>query len=56
MFFCSNSLILFRVMNLFMNVSVETCQALLFIIDIQTVSELHMGSSLRQVYASLKLF
>src|SRR4051812_44714552 len=36
-------------MNLFMNVSVETCRDLLFIIDIQIVSELHMDSSLRQV-------
>jgi len=36
-----------RVMSLFMNVSVETCQALPFTIDIQIASELHMGSSLR---------
>jgi len=44
-------------MNLFMNVSVETCRDLLFIIEIQTASELHMDSSLRQVhlFASLQL-
>jgi len=36
-----------RVMNLFMNVSVETCQALPFTIDIQIANELHTGSSLR---------
>lgn len=54
-FFPPNSFILFRVMNLFMNVSVETCQGLLSIIDIRTASELHMGSSSRQEYASLKL-
>lgn len=46
-FFNVNCHFFFRVMNLFMNVSVETCLASLFIIDIQIVSELHMGSSLR---------
>lgn len=38
-------------MKLFMNVSVGICQGSLFIIDIQTASELHMGSSSRQVYS-----
>lgn len=44
-------------MNLFMNVSVETCRVLQFIIDIRIARELRMGSSLRQVqlFASLQL-
>ncbi|KAJ0095475.1 hypothetical protein Patl1_15606 [Pistacia atlantica] len=41
-----------RVMNQYMNVSVETCRALLFIIDILTVSVSHTASSLRIVRLS----
>jgi len=49
--------IISRVMNLFMNVSVETCRDLLCIPGNEIASELHMGSSLRQVhqFASFKL-
>jgi hypothetical protein len=57
MFICCY-FIISRVMNLFMNVSVETCRDLLFIIDFRIASELHMDSSLRHVhlFASLQLF
>jgi len=42
--------IISSVMNLFMNVSVETCWDFLCILGIKIASELHMGSSLRQVH------
>jgi hypothetical protein len=38
-----------RVMNLYMNMSVEICLDLLCIIDFRTANELHMVNSLRLV-------
>lgn len=38
-----------RVMNLYMNASVETCRDLLSIIDIRTASVLHMVNLSRSV-------